>query len=320
MFEKRKNSLPGNNEVAGFRLTRRQKSVKEQDPGSITQKLPHWVKYLPPDLLFDSHCHLDCLFIEHLPQMELESYEEVLHAFPTMKKLSGVITSFCQPSLWSSLLYPPSNLVLSMFTHIGHNYTVGVHPHFASQLLERPNMIRQLHQLLSEPGVVGLGEVGLDGSKGNVMDEQMEAFKLQVKLAMELKLPLMMSVRNAEAEAVSVLDSVELPRDWPIHRQWCGPVGPGSWAVCSAWLARFPASVVGLTEDVCEEGCWGVAGLLPLDRLVLQSDAPHTAISGQFLLPVHLLRVAERVSKLRNLSPETVLRASRDNVRRIYRV
>ena len=293
--------------------------MKDQDPWIITQKLPDWVKYLAPDLLFDCHSHLDSLFVHHLPQMELESYEEVLHAFPTMKELAGVITSFCQPSLWSSLLYPPSNLVLSMFAHIGHHYTVGVHPHQASQLLDRPNMIRQLHQLLSQPGVVALGEVGLDGSKGNSMEEQMEAFKLQVKLAMELKLPLMISIGCAEAEAVAVLDWCELPRDWPIHRQWSGPIGPGSWAVCSAWLARFPNSVVGLTEDVCEEGCWGVAGLLPLDRLVLHTDSPHSAVTGQFLLPVHLVRVAERVSSLRNLSPETVLRASRENVRRIYR-
>ena len=292
-----------------------QVDLKELKPKLPTQSLPQWVRKMSKDLFFDCHCHLDLLFVKHLPQMELESYDEVLHAFPAMRSLGGLITSFCQPSLWSSHLQPPSPLVLSMLALTGHSYTVGVHPHFASQLLHRPYMMRHLYQLLSEPGVVGLGECGVDSSAGAALEDQVEAFRLQVKLAVQLKLPLVLYIRFAETEALQVLDEVQLPSNWPIHRQWCD--GSGSWSRCSAWLARYPASVVGLTAHACDDT---VARLLPLDRLVLQTDAPHSSDSSYFSLPVHVVQVAERVAVLKNLSPETLLRASRENVRRIYRV
>ena len=294
-----------------------QRDFKKLEPKLLLQPLPLWVTKLSKDLFFDCHCHLDLLFVKHLPQMELESYDEVLNAFPTMRSLGGLITSFCQPSLWSSHLQPLSPLVISMLARANHSYTVGVHPNFASQLRNRSYIERFLRHLLSQPGVVGLGECGLDCLARAAMEDQIQVFTLQVKLAIQLKLPLVLYIRGAEVEALRVLDEVELPRSWPIHRQWC--LGMESWSCWSPWLARFPNSVVGITLHAWEE-TKEVVGLLPLDKLVLQTDSPYSPHSSCYSLPVHVIQVAEKVAQLRNLSPETVLRASRDNVRKIYNV
>ena len=69
-------------------------------------------------------------------------------------------------------------------------------------------------------GCVAVGECGMDGSAGCRVqkDVQSKAFRLQVELAMKLKLPLVLHIREAEEAGLAVLKEVGLPRDWPVHR------------------------------------------------------------------------------------------------------
>ena len=50
------------------------------------------------------------------------------------------------------------------------------------------------------------------------VEVQAQAFRLQVKLAMKLNLPLVLHIRDAEEVGLSVLKEVGLPANWPIHR------------------------------------------------------------------------------------------------------
>ena len=50
------------------------------------------------------------------------------------------------------------------------------------------------------------------------LEIQSQAFRLQVELAMKLKLPLVLHIREAEQAGLAVLKKVGLPRDWPVHR------------------------------------------------------------------------------------------------------
>ena len=101
-------------------------------------------------------------------------------------------------------------------------YTIGCHPHFAPSLL-KAGALQLLERLLLEGkgrGCVAVGECGMDRSSGCrvSVEVQAQAFRLQVKLAMKLNLPLVLHIREAEELGLSILKEVGLPADWPIHR------------------------------------------------------------------------------------------------------
>ena len=178
---------------------------------------------LGPKSLFDSHCHLDFILFKKLPHLELVSFEQFLSSFPLMKhsSLEGFITNFCSPRLWMEHLSSPNPLIYSLLSRAFVYYTIGCHPHFARELLV-PRNYRMLEQLLDKagPNCVAVGECGLDTSGKNTtrMADQVEVFKMQVKLAIRMRKPLVLHIRDAEEEAIRVLEEVKLPADWPIHR------------------------------------------------------------------------------------------------------
>ena len=156
--------------------------------------------------------------------MELESFDQFVHAYPLMghTSLEGFITNFCSPKLWMEHMVSPSPLIHSLLSRPSVFYTIGCHPHFARELLNSSNNYKQLELLIEKAGssCVAIGECGLDnGTKNNVkMADQVEVFKLQLKLAIRMQKPLVLHIKGAEEEAIRAMEHVGLPHDWPIHR------------------------------------------------------------------------------------------------------
>ena len=163
------------------------------------------------------------------------------------------------------------------------------------------------------------------------MAGQIRIFQKQVRLAMKVRKPLVLHIRGAEKEALQALEEVGLPADWPIHRHCWND----TWDVCKEWLTKYTNSVVGLTPMVTfdnMEDLLHVVKMLPLDKLVLETDAPYFLPRGggpdsllghtnrRFSLPPHVANVAAKVAVVKQCHVMTVLTASRENIRRIYRV
>ena len=291
---------------------------------------------LPTKNIFDSHCHIDFILDRKLKNPSIRTYSRLVEKFPAMQheKLEGFITNYCDPSTWPELgTAPPAMLTSAWVTNgLSVHYTVGCHPHFAEQLL-RKGAMEALERLLVEGrgrGCVAVGECGLDCSRKNGadMDVQIEAFKLQVKLAMKLDLPLVLHIRDAEEEGIAVLESCGLPGTWPVHRHCWND----SWVRCQTWLDLFPGSVVGFTGLITysqADQAREVARLLPLDRLVLETDAPYfrPQYSGllppdslRFAHPVQVVSVAAAIAGIKGVSLESVLARCRENVSRVYSI
>ena len=104
--------------------------------------------------------------------------------------------------------------------------------------------------------------------------------------------------------------------------------------MCQVWLEKFPASVVGITNLVTRPTATDVhrvAQVLPLNRMVLETDAPYflprgggeegyLGHTGKFSLPVHVAHVAAQIAAIRGCEVEEVLRANRANIKRVYGV
>lgn len=197
-------------------------------------------------IIFDSHCHIDFILQRRLKGQGIANYGQLVDKNPGLhhKKLEGFVSNFCYPPTWPSSAPPP---LLSSSGGLSVYYTVGCHPHFADLLLIEGG-IKKLEKLLVKGrarGCVAVGECGLDRSGNNRVDmsTQVMAFKIQVRMAMKLGLPLVLHIREAEMEGRQVLRDCGLPRDWPVHRHCWND----SWERCREWLDEYRGSVVGLT-------------------------------------------------------------------------
>ena len=202
--------------------------------------------------IFDTHCHIDFILHRRLKgrlQQRPQTFSQLVRQHPGLnhQKLEGFITNFCYPPTWPK--QSPPYLLSSVWLNddLSVHYTVGCHPHFAGLLLVEGE-IERLERLLVEGrarGCVAVGECGLDRSRGNKVDmaTQVIAFKMQVRLAMKLNLPLVLHIREAEEMGRRVLRECGLPRDWPVHRHCWND----SWRRCRDWLEEYPGSAVGLT-------------------------------------------------------------------------
>jgi TatD DNase family protein len=149
--------------------------------------------------------------------------------------------------------------------------TAGVHPHHASDYTD--GVHESIRGLLSEIEVVAVGECGLDYFRNfSPRDAQRDAFSRQLVLAAESGLPVFLHQRDAHDEFVEILAPV-LPR---ISRA-VAHCFTGDEAQLRAYIDMD--LYIGITGWICDERRGShlqqIVGLIPDDRLMLETDAPY---------------------------------------------
>jgi TatD DNase family protein len=152
--------------------------------------------------------------------------------------------------------------------------TAGVHPHEAKRCDDAT--LDHLRALAAEPGVVAIGECGLDYNRDySPRPVQDRWFEAQVALAAELGLPLFLHERDAHARLVEILEPYRSKLTAAVVHCFTGTA-----AEIDAYLAMDLH--VGITGWICDERrgrhLCELVGRVPLDRLMVETDAP-------FLLP-----------------------------------
>lgn len=282
-------------------------------------------------MIIDSHCHLEFIKKRFKRDVSLAECME-LDGECLGDKFRGAIVNFCQPSEWSC--GSGSDQVTSLLRDAADDprvgVTIGCHPHFSDQMTEA--RWRQLEALTSGSmekfswlRVVALGECGLDYTLKNHVSRtiQMEVFARQLNLAMKFNLPLVLHIRDAEADGLRVLDTVGVPSNYPIHRHCFG----GDVKDARAWTKRYPCSKIGVTGLVTRQDAKDVRRVIKdvcLDRILLETDAPYHlpegAANSQFKcsFPGHVIHVAKEVALIKNTSIENVYRQSFISCKTIY--
>ena len=151
--------------------------------------------------------------------------------------------------------------------------TVGVHPHDASHFSTAS--LEVMRRLAAGPGVVALGECGLDFNRDfSPRDLQRRCFEAQLQLASELRLPLFLHERDAHVEFLEILRPV---------RERLGPVVVHCFTG-TAEQARAYLDLdlhLGVTGWLCDERrglhLQEIVRWLPLERLMLETDSPYLA-------------------------------------------
>jgi len=202
--------------------------------------------------------------------------------------------------------------------------TAGVHPHHAAEFDEHTSAA--LRALLGDKRVVAVGECGLDYFRDfSPRDAQRRAFRAQLELAIAAGKPVFLHERDAHTDFVATLTPLarDLASGGVAH---CFTGGP---AALDAYLEL--GLHIGVTGWVCDErrgaDLRAAVPAIPLDRLLLETDAPYLLPRDLKPSPKHrrnepafLPHVLARVATLLARSEDEVARAATANAERLFRL
>ncbi len=149
--------------------------------------------------------------------------------------------------------------------------TAGVHPHHASDYSDTVHLT--LSELTAQDAVVAVGECGLDYFRNfSLQDEQRDAFRRQLELAVETGLPVFLHQRDAHKDFLRILE----PAMGDVSRA-VAHCFTGGLEELSDYLDL--GLYIGITGWICDERRGGdlknIVGHIPLDRLMIETDAPY---------------------------------------------
>ena len=255
-----------------------------------------------PVTLVDSHCHIDMPEFDHDRVAVVERARE-----------AGVSEMLIVGGFDEGLGH---RRALAVGQELGLPVSAGIHPHEARIATEV--LLDELRGLGRDGRIVAVGEVGLDFHYDHSPREiQLDVFRLQVRLAREVGLPLIVHTREADLETALVLEEEGAREIGGVIHCFTG----------SAELARraldlgFFISFSGIVTFPRSDGIQEVARTMPIDRLLIETDAPFLAPPphrGKRNEPAFVLEVARKVAALRGAALHDIGEASRRNFHRLF--
>lgn len=253
-------------------------------------------------MLIDSHCHLD------FP--ELAGDEAGVLSRARTAGIAGMLTIGTR---------------LDQFERVRaiaerHNNvwcSVGVHPHEAKE--EGQRTPDRLVEATHHPKVVGIGETGLDFYyEHSPRDEQVESFRAHIAASRQTGLPLIVHTRDADRETIDILEDEAGKGAFPglIH---CFTSGPEV-ARCALALG-FCISISGIVTFKAAEDLRRIVRDIPLDRLLVETDAPYLAPvpkRGKTNEPAYVAHTAAKVAELKDVSVAELESATTANFFRLF--
>jgi TatD DNase family protein len=250
-------------------------------------------------LIFDSHAHYDDEAFD-------ADRDELLQKLPE-KGICRVV------NIGSDLI--SSNASVKLAAQYPYIYAaVGIHPECATDLPK--NYLEQLKQLLKQPKVVAIGEIGLDYhyEDGAPREVQKQVFESQLKLAKEYDLPVIIHNREAHGDTMELLrkykpkgvvhcfsGSVEMARELVSMGMYIGLGGAVTFK-----NARTPVEV---------------AASIPLNRLLNETDCPYMSpvpFRGKRCDSTLIPYSAAKIAEVRSVTAEEILAAGKRNAAELY--
>ena len=197
-------------------------------------------------------------------------------------------------------------------------FTVGAHPHEAAG--EGAEDFAAMREFARHPKCVGIGEAGLDYHYDNApRDVAARVFLGQIELARELDLPLVIHTRDADDDMAAILTQ-EMGRGRFRALLHCF-TGSRELAETALGLGLF-VSFSGVVTFKRSEGLRAIARAAPLDRILVETDAPYLAPTphrGRRNEPAFVVDTARVVAETRGLDLETLAGATRANTHDVFR-
>ena len=253
----------------------------------------------------DTHCHLDgeefCIDRDQVVQRAREAgVQKVLVPAIDQKSVQTVLDTCRQ---YPDYCYP----------------MIGLHPEeVRADWREVLSAMRQ--QLTPDSPFIAIGEVGLDYYWSREFEhEQLEAFEEQVRWSVETRLPLAIHCRKAQNELVSILKKYAKELPGGVFHCFTGNEQE------ARELLQFDGFVLGIGGVLTFKKSHlpeVLPSVVPLDRIVLETDAPYMApvpMRGQRNEPAFTAHVLQKLAEAYGVSPQEVAERTTDNAMRVFK-
>ena len=193
---------------------------------------------------------------------------------------------------------------------------VGSHPDAADQV--DGDLMEKYRQLAAHEKVKAIGEIGLDYHYEDIPREiQLKAFRMQMELARQLDMPVIVHEREAHEDGMQVVR--EFKDVTGVFHCYSGSAEMAKQLVDMGWYIGFTGVLTFKNARRAIE----TAQAIPLERIVLETDCPYMApepFRGRRNDPGYLYPMAEKLAEIRNISVAEAVAATRENGKRLYRI
>ncbi len=194
--------------------------------------------------------------------------------------------------------------------------TVGFHPTDAQHV--KPNDYELLIKQLKHEKVVGVGECGLDFYwDKEFIDEQIEVFKRQIELSLEFNKPLIIHMRDASEATFNVLSGYSKLKG--IMHCYSGSLEMANHFLDLGLHISLGGPVTFKNGHKPKE----VAKMVPLDKILVETDAPYLSphpFRGKTNEPARVKLVAEEIARLKNMSYEDLAIQTTKNAYKLFNI
>ena len=252
-------------------------------------------------MLFDTHTHLNAeQFNNDIPETIKKAAEHDV----TRMAVVGFDTPTIDKSLALSQEYDHIYSIVGWHPTESHSYTDAIE--------------EKLYRQLQLPKIVAMGEMGLDYHwPDSTKEEQFEAFRRQIRIAKELKLPVSIHNREATEDVYKILKEEHIEDVGGIMHSFGESID---------WMERFldlgmHISLSGVVTFKNAPEVREVAKAVPFDKLLIETDAPYLApmpFRGKRNEPAYVKYVAEEVAKQRSITYEEVGQQTTANANRLF--
>jgi TatD DNase family protein len=257
--------------------------------------------------VIDAHCHIAG-----------PEFVNDLDAVVTRARTAGVQRAFVILAADDEPELKQGEVVAAQWPDV--RFSIGVHPHAAGKFAADPNKAVEAvdSAIDAQPLTRGLGEIGLDYHYDfSPRDVQQAVFREQILLARRRGLPIVIHTREAEEDTFRILAEQSAAEVGGVFHCFTGDRSMARRALD----AGFHLSLAGIVTFPRAQELHEVARMIPIDRLLIETDSPFLAPvphRGTRNEPAHVIRVAEAIAALRGTTTEAVGRAASANFTRLF--
>lgn len=254
-------------------------------------------------MLIDTHVHLNAEQYE-------EDVKEVIERAVEAGVRKMVVVGFDRPTIEKAMVlaeqYPFIYAV------------IGWHPVDAIDCTDED--LLWIEELSAHSKVVGIGETGLDYYwDKSPKDVQQALFRKQIRLAQKVDLPVIIHNRDATADVVRILKEEEAHLTGGIMHCYGGSVETAKECIEMNFMISLGGPVTFKNAKMPKQ----VATEIPLDHLLIETDAPYLAPHphrGKRNEPALVTLVAEEIARLKEISIEEVAKHTTENALKLFRI
>jgi TatD DNase family protein len=274
-------------------------------------------------MLTDSHCHLDFEeFSSNLPKLLGDCFEQGIHQ---------IIIPSVAPDNWNKVL----ELAISVHKNnaIKSNQTskptskkqcdlfacLGIHPWYLNELGEKH--LAELSDIVhtNQKNIIAIGETGIDGTiakEHDNLNKQITFFDFQLALAKQYRLPVIVHHRRSHEHIVQRLKQQKIEQGGIIH------AFSGSYQQAKTYIDLGLKLGIGgtITYERAKKTINAIKRL-PLNSLVLETDAPSMPLNGfqgEPNSPLRLLNIVDCLCEIRRENKETIIETIEQNIQSLF--